>query len=162
MQNVIARGTDAGIRAEDDGVADGDALVIKVDRANYSTVVETEPEADVQLASAQTAAPLFVNADPAVRDFHQLASSPTIDAGNPFASTGMVDFDGQARVMGCALDIGGDEFSATCPVPSAPTLPPTPITPSTAPTPKKKKCKKKGKKRRSAAAAKKRCKKKKR
>ena len=44
-------------------------------------------------------------------NIHQLAGSPTIDAGDPAvvaASTG--DIDGQPRVFGSAPDIGADEF----------------------------------------------------
>ena len=154
LLNVIARGTGtgAGIRAQDD--ADPDSLVIKADRINHTTLVEAEPEADIQLTNGQTTAPLFVNAAPAVRDLHQLAGSVTIDAGGTFGAAGMFDVDGQVRVMGCAPDIGGDEFSAVC----SPTQPPAGGG-ATTPT-KKKKCKRKKKRR--AAAAKKKCRKKKR
>jgi Ca2+-binding RTX toxin-like protein len=123
LRNVIARGdgTGAGIRAEDDAVADGDNLDINVAFSNYSSIAETPPEADViEGAGNQTAAPLFVNASPTVRDFHQLTGSPTINMGSPDGTTGALDFDGETRIMGAALDIGGDEFSGPDPVPITP------------------------------------------
>ena len=52
-------------------------------------------------------------------NIHQVAGSPTIDAGNPAvvgASTG--DIDGQPRTIGSAPDIGADEFA---PVPAVTT-----------------------------------------
>jgi hypothetical protein len=154
LRNVIARGDGAGIRAEDDG--DADNLDINVSYSNYSSIVEAEPDADVILgAGNQTAAPLFADAAPTVRDFHQLAGSPTINMGNPNGTSGPFDIDGDARVMGAALDIGGDEFLEAQPAPPGPT-PAAPATPTT-----KKKCKKK-RKPRSAGPAKKRCKKKRR
>ena len=56
----------------------------------------------------QSAAPLLAN--PSGGDFHQLPGSPTINAGivNPLA--GLTDFDGDARVVGLAPDIGADEY----------------------------------------------------
>ncbi len=45
-------------------------------------------------------------------DYHLLASSPCIEAGNPSYTyhTGDVDMDGQPRLMGRCVDIGADEF----------------------------------------------------
>jgi hypothetical protein len=66
----------------------------------------------------QDAEPLF--AAPAALDFHELAGSPTIDAGGQTASLGATDLDGEARVQGSAPDIGADEF-----VPPPPPPPPS-------------------------------------
>ena len=56
--------------------------------------------------------PLF--ADGANGDFHPLAGSPTIDAGDPLASTdslvGALDMDGLARIVGGRIDMGPLEF----------------------------------------------------
>jgi N-acetylneuraminic acid mutarotase len=57
----------------------------------------------------QTTNPAFVNA--AARDFHQLASSPTVDAGTEDAQNGPADIDGDARELGLAPDIGADELA---------------------------------------------------
>lgn len=55
----------------------------------------------------QTAAPVF--ADEPGNDFHQAPASPTIDAGAADALTGPLDFEGQVRAQGGAVDIGADE-----------------------------------------------------
>ena len=57
----------------------------------------------------QDAEPLF--AAPAALDFHELAGSPTIDAGGRTSSLGATDLDGEPRVQGAAPDIGADETS---------------------------------------------------
>ena len=65
------------------------------------------------LGSNQSADPLFANA--AGGDFHQLAGSPTIDAGTADPFNGFSDFDGQPRLIGAAPDIGADEFFVAAP-----------------------------------------------
>ena len=47
---------------------------------------------------------------PDAGDFHQLRPSPTVDAGIPNPASLGADFDGQARFMGAAPDVGADEF----------------------------------------------------
>jgi hypothetical protein len=61
--------------------------------------------------------PKFVDA--AGADYHQAAGSPTIDAGLTDPLNGPTDFDGDARALGRATDIGADEF-----VPPKPVVPP--------------------------------------
>jgi len=70
-----------------------------------ANLTETPPNQDPTAAGFF---PLLV--DPVNGDFHQLAGSPTRNAGSPDAFTGAFDIDGQPRVMGSAIDIGGDEF----------------------------------------------------
>jgi hypothetical protein len=53
---------------------------------------------------------LFVDA--AAGDYHQLAASPTIDAGVADAKNGPQDIDREARAQGKAPDIGADEFNS--------------------------------------------------
>ena len=95
-------------------------------------------------------------------DFHQLAASPTRDAGVADSLTGATDIDGEPRCMGTAPDIGGDEFATTvCGATSNPAAGgSTPFDLAAAkkkckrkfpPGPKRKKCIKKAK--RKAAAA---------
>ena len=69
----------------------------------------------------QTAAPQFVNGP--AGDFHQLATSPTIDAGIASPEIGPNDIDREPRSQGPAPDIGADEFPA----------PPPPLSDTTAP-----------------------------
>jgi hypothetical protein len=54
----------------------------------------------------------FADAIAAAGDFHQLAASPTIDAGIAHDLIGGSDFDGQPGIQGSAPDIGADEFVA--------------------------------------------------
>jgi hypothetical protein len=57
----------------------------------------------------QAAVPLF--ADAPNGDFHQVAGSPTIDAGSTDdAHNGTKDFELDARTLGGATDIGADEY----------------------------------------------------
>ncbi len=94
--------------------------------------------------TARSSGPYVVNA--AAAD----VSRADIDAGIADPLLGPLDFEGQARVIGPAPDIGADEFMPA----------PPPATPSPPKAPKKK-CKKHKKKHRSAESAKKKCKKKK-
>ena len=53
--------------------------------------------------------PLFM--DPANGDFHLSAASPCIDAGdNAAPNLPATDYEGDARIMGTAVDIGADEL----------------------------------------------------
>ena len=54
----------------------------------------------------QTAPPLL-----AAGGFHQLAGSPTVDAGATSALNGSLDLDLQPRAQGARTDIGADEFA---------------------------------------------------
>lgn len=63
------------------------------------------------------AQPLFANA--AGGDFHELAGSPTIDAGIANEANGPVDFDGNPRTTGTAPDIGAYEYQPPKPAPSS-------------------------------------------
>jgi hypothetical protein len=86
---------------------------------------------------------------PLTGDFHQLATSPTINAGTTDSLTGTTDLDGNPRPQGPAMDIGAYEAPVTSSPPpgGGGTKPPFGT--------KKKKCKKKHHR----AAAAKKCKK---
>jgi hypothetical protein len=102
-----------------------------------------------------SAADIFVST---LGDFHQKATSPTINAGETDAFTGTTDLDGVPRPQGTAIDIGAYEVPVAPGGGPGPTPVPGPGPGATIP---KKKCKKKGKKR-ASSAKKKKCKKKKR
>src|SRR4051794_14868202 len=57
-------------------------------------------------------------ANPTAGDFHQLAGSPTIDAGLVDPLAGLTDVDGDARVLGATQDIGADEYVSHRPMAS--------------------------------------------
>jgi hypothetical protein len=112
-KNVIASGGAFDARAT------GANATISFDHSNYDSV---DP-ADTGTATApgtgtnQTQPPALV--DPASGDFHQLSSSPTIDAGAADPSLGSADIDGEPRNQGDAPDIGADEFPPPGPEPAA-------------------------------------------
>jgi hypothetical protein len=89
---------------------------------------------------------------PGLGDFHQLAASPTINAGITDSLTGTTDLDGNSRPLGVAMDIGAYESPASSPPGGGGSTNPK----GTAPA--KKKCRKKKHKR---AVAAKKCKKRK-
>lgn len=115
-KNVIARGT-TDVRA---ATSTGATSTVNLDHSSFQSVSTgsggtiTDPSTNFN----QTTAPLFANAT--ADDYHQLAGSPTIDAGVADGLNGLTDFDGDARTLGAAPDIGADEF-----VPAIPVAPPT-------------------------------------
>lgn len=115
-QNVIARGAAADVFADADAGATATATLA---HSNYVTEIEAGPGSSSITnpgtgTKNQTSSPLF--ADPTNGDFHQLAGSPTIDAGNASASMlGTLDIDGEERILGPAPDIGADESLDTSP-----------------------------------------------
>lgn len=113
--NTIADGNGGpAIRAEDD--AGLDDLNIAVEHSNFPESSETPPEADITFGTGNQTAPTWPQpllASPVTADFHQLAGSPTLEAGRSGAG-GISDFDGQPRSMGDRPDIGADEFPGAC------------------------------------------------
>lgn len=125
-KGVIARGGNFDVSA----AAPTGTGTITLANSNFADVQTSGPGASVSLPASngnQTAVPLFVNSG--ALDFHQAAGSPTIDAGALDGSSGSTDFDGEARTMGAAPDIGADEFF----VAALPTAPPAAPADTTAP-----------------------------
>jgi Ca2+-binding RTX toxin-like protein len=102
-RNVVARGALYDLATVSDM---GQGGQIDVSYSNYRT--DHVRGLIVDQGNNQSTQPLF--ADAAGGDYHQLAGSPTIDAGVGDAKLGPTDFDGQPRAMGAAPDIGADEF----------------------------------------------------
>jgi hypothetical protein len=67
-------------------------------------------------------------ADPANGDFHQLATSPTRNAGATDSLLGTLDFEGDPRSQGSAPDIGADEYDDTAPNTTITSAPPASTT----------------------------------
>jgi hypothetical protein len=150
--NVITRGTSNDVRTDTSG---GGTATVTLTNSNYATPNNSGGGSITPVGTNgnQTAAPLFANA--AGGDFHELAGSPTIDAGIAAPDIGTLDLDRNPRTWPvCAggpasnPDIGAYEFTpALGACPAAPAAPP------------KKKCKKKKKKSKATAAKSKKCKK---
>ena len=120
--NVIARGgkydVDVPHVCGPSGSASIEAAIMSHSNFRRAKLNETRPAARVEdLGGNQDIEPLF--ATPPALDIHQLAGSPTIDAGVATPHLGTADIDGQPRSQGSAPDIGADEF-----VPPAPPPPP--------------------------------------
>lgn len=123
-RNVIADGGGSDARVATSGPSSSGS--ISFTSSNYDT--ETDPGStitDPNTAGNQSAAPQFIDA--AGGDFHELSSSPTVNAGSSDPSTGSLDLDGNARTQGTAPDIGAYEFGVT-PPPGDPNPPATPDT----------------------------------
>jgi hypothetical protein len=105
--------------------SDSSAAIV-FNNSNYRNRDSTGRAATVTPAASgtnQTAEPSFVNRIGG--DLHQLATSPTIDAGSDaIAVLGDEDLDRDARAAGLAVDIGADEFDpASPPSPTGPAAP---------------------------------------
>ena len=126
-KNVIFSGVDGDIRADSDL---GSTMTLTADHSNYAEVLTAGTGTPIVTppgtADNQTDPPQFVNV--AGADFHQLATSPTVDAGVGDASLGATDPDGDSRTLGSAPDIGSDEL-----VPAAVEPPSTDVTDVTPP-----------------------------
>jgi hypothetical protein len=106
--NSIVRGGQVDVRAESGGTG---AVTVTLSYSNYDPERQFVDMNGLVTSAGhnQTALPLFANA--AAGDFHQLASSPTVDAGQTDdANNGTQDFELDARTLGAATDIGADEF----------------------------------------------------
>jgi hypothetical protein len=123
--NTIMRGSGKDIYANPNG---GDAVTATVTNADYNPANSTpngtvdSNTTTITATGTVTGAPLFT--DEATGDLHEAAGSPTIDAGTSDPGAGAFAFDGQARTIGPATDIGADETEN-------PSTPPPTVTPPT-------------------------------
>jgi hypothetical protein len=117
--NVIARGGSSFVDIYA-GATSGAAATVTLLNSNYATVNSSNPPATSitppGVNNGQIAAPLLS------ADFHELAGSPTIDAGVPAADMGSLDLDHNPRVAPRCLggsagapDIGAYEFPTPTP-----------------------------------------------
>ncbi len=114
-------GTDVSLQAEESGSKARAVL----DHSNFDpeTIRTYGKGMDTKTLGAgnqdsQTTPPQLV--DLAAGDAHETAGSPTIDAGLSSPDLGTLDFEGDARVMGSAPDIGADEYPSSAPPPPPP------------------------------------------
>ncbi len=119
IRNTIARGVEKDLIAQSN---DSSTLAeIEIDYSNYRpSAVNSLGEGQEVFTpgphnqDAAVAAPLLIDA--ATGDVHQLPGSPTIDAGLQSAAVGSLDFEGQPRPQGAAVDIGADELAVAVPI----------------------------------------------
>ena len=105
-RNVIARGGSADVAADTGGLPNT-TVTVNLTNSNYGTELEKQggTVTDPGTGTNQTATPLL-----AADGFHQLAGSPTIDAGDSTPPLGSADIDGEAAPWHSSVDIGADEF----------------------------------------------------
>ena len=111
VRNTIAFGGGASDVAVQEGGGVGDNITATLDHSNYDDL-DTLNTPTLTQSNIQTAAPMFTNLG--TGDLHQLAGSPTINAGTTTEppTAGVFDVDGQPRIQDGAPDIGADEFDA--------------------------------------------------
>jgi hypothetical protein len=125
-RNVVARGFGAGtdaIATTTPAGGIGRVATLTLTNSNFATSFAEGTGSTVSAPGSptnQTGLPQL--ADPDNGDFHQLAGSPTIDAGAGDPLLGTQDLDFTARVQGAAPDIGADEFASAAPDSVAPSL----------------------------------------
>jgi hypothetical protein len=78
---------------------------ITIDHSNFDTTSVLAGGTITDAGNNQTTAPML-----AADNVHQLAASPTINAGAVDGSSGTTDVDGQSRTLGMDPDIGADEL----------------------------------------------------
>jgi len=106
--NVIAFGA-TDVHGQTDSTA-GTTVTINLQSSNFRTPVRAGTGVTITSPAAngnQADLPVFVNA--AAGDFHQMGSSPTVNAGAK-VPVGNFDIDDEGREVGPAQDIGADEF----------------------------------------------------
>lgn len=97
------------------------------DENGPGTATITNPGTGTGNQDAAVNPPLLAN--PIAGDFHQLASSPTVNAGGMVDMIGTADFEGDARIVDGVPDIGADEFVAAVNPPNPPNPPASDTTP---------------------------------
>jgi hypothetical protein len=113
-KSLIAQGTSQDVLVKASGQSTN--VTMNLDHSNYdtaSTQVFTMGAASV--TPPGTGSPNFNVTDApllAADGYHELAGSPTINAGALDGFSGATDIDGQARTIGTASDIGADELAA--------------------------------------------------
>jgi len=105
--NVIARNLGGGT-----DVSTSPNATVTFDHSDYVTTSGTVVDGGGNV----TGAPAF--ADASRDDFHELVGSPTIDRGIADPAIGAFDFDGVARSVGGAPDIGAFEYQPPAPPPT--------------------------------------------
>jgi hypothetical protein len=126
VKNTIARGTAYDTQAQGDSCIGGAfQSAINTFYSDWVTKQEGTGGTVDPGAGHVTQDPLFVDA--AGGDYHELAGSPTIDAGTAAdTKLGATDFDGDTRTVGAAPDIGADEYVPPTPAPPSDGGPPPP------------------------------------
>jgi Big-like domain-containing protein len=115
-KGLIAQGAAQDVRVR--ASATGTSVTMNLDHSDYDTAIDEDLSGGVASVTAPgtgtgniTGAPML-----AADGYHQVAGSPTINAGATDGNSGTQDIDGQLRQIGLAgPDIGADEFAVAAP-----------------------------------------------
>jgi Big-like domain-containing protein len=107
LVNSIVHGAGNDILATN---INGTSATVTADHSNFATSTQSGAGASAPAPGSgtnQSAPPQFAGGSSG--DFHELAASPTVDAGVDSALNGTLDADGLPRTMGAHADIGAFE-----------------------------------------------------
>lgn len=110
ITNAIARGGSGDVAADNLSGGMGEATVT-IDHSNWSTISHNPPgSGTMRIVDAGGNQRFMTVAFAGPGDYHQAPGAVTIDKGADDLTNGTNDFDGDARTLGQATDIGADEF----------------------------------------------------
>jgi hypothetical protein len=129
-ENSIFEGGTGELNVTPAGVNPG-YVTVQLSHSNYRLATPSGAVTGPAMNGNQSEWPGF--AAPQNGDFHELPTSPTVNAGIAGALLGGADLDGNARISGSSADIGAYELQEALPNPPAPPTggdtPPPPGTP---------------------------------
>jgi hypothetical protein len=110
-KSLIAQGTSQDIRVRGQGT--GTTVAMNLDHSDYDSAIDEDAMGGTASVTAPgtgtgniTGAPML-----AADGFHQVAGSPTVNAGATDGNSGTTDVDGQHRTIDTTPDIGADELA---------------------------------------------------
>ena len=110
-KSLIAQGTSQDVRVR--ALQTGTSVTMNLDHSDYDTAIDE----DVSGGSASVTAPgtgtgnIITAPILAADGYHELAASPTVNAGSVDGSSGTTDIDRQSRTIDTTPDIGADELA---------------------------------------------------
>jgi hypothetical protein len=110
-KSLIAQGTSQDIDVKGQGTAT--SVTMTLDHSDYDTAIDEDVSGGTASVTPPGTGTGNITTAPtlAADGFHELAGSPTINAGAVDGSSGTTDIDRQARTIDTTPDIGADELA---------------------------------------------------